>query len=439
MGMRRWGAWALACALWAASAYGADPADQVKALAEANRMADAYAYGLQHREAFGEPVFDFYFGIAAVDTGHAGEGVLALERYILRYPDNVSARLQLARGYFILGVDARAREEFEALRKLNPPPEVAATIDRYLDAIRLRETRYTLSKGLYVEAGIGSDSNVNGGVADANITLPALGPVIVAQSATKQSDTFTLLGAGGYVSDPVAPGVALYANGDASLKSNSKQSNRQYDLGTYNVGGGISLLREKDLFRAGLTVGSIELGSSRFLSTTGGQVQWQHQLSELQAVSLGAQTARLDYPGANSPRNADFVGLTGGYRQLFSYPWQPILSADLSAGHQRSLTGRPDLVPDTWGAHVGVSFTPAAKWGVSADYVYQKSDYEGNDALLGVTREDRYEAINAAVSYLYTRHLSLRGELTSARNRSNIELYSFPRDIVLFKARYEFN
>jgi len=59
--------------------------------------------------------------------------------------------------------------------------------------------------------------------------------------------------------------------------------------------------------------------------------------------------------------------------------------------------------------------------------------------ILGVTREDRYEAIDAAVSYLYTRQLSFRGELTSARNRSNIELYSFPRDIVLFKARYEFN
>ena len=439
MGARGWAVWVLACALWAASAYGASPAEQVKSMVEAGRMKDAYTYGLEHREAFGEPVFDFYFGIAAVDTGNAGEGVLALERYILRYPNNVSARLQLARGYFILGEDARAREEFQALRKLSPPSDVTATIDRYLDAIRLRETRYTLSKGLYMEAGIGTDSNVNGGVADANISLPILGPVTVAQTATKRSDTFTLLGAGGYVSDPVAPGVALYANGDASLKSNSEQSNRQYDLGTYNAGGGVSLLREKDLFRAGLSVSSLELGSSRFLSTAGAQVQWQHQLSELQALSLSAQTARLDYPGMNSPRNANFVGLSGGYRQLFSYAWQPILSADLSTGHQRSLTDRPDLVPNTWGARVGVSFTPAAKWGVSADYTYQKSNYEGNDVILGVTREDRYEAIDAAVSYLYTRQLSFRGELTSARNRSNIELYSFPRDIVLFKARYEFN
>lgn len=439
MRMRGWAVGALLGALWASGAYGATPAEEVKSLAGANRMADAYAYGIKHQEAFGDPVFDFFFGIAAVDTGHAGEGVLALERYILRYPDNVSARLQLARGYFILGEDARAREEFQALRKLSPPPEVAATIDRYLDAIRLRETRYTLSKGLYLEAGIGTDSNVNGGVANANITLPALGPVIVSQAGTKQSDTFTLIGAGGYISNPVAPGIALYGNGEASLKSNSKQSNKQFDLGNYALGGGVSVLRERNLYRLGLSVSTLELGSSRFLDTTAIQAQWQHQLNELQAISLTGQAARLDYPGANGPRNADFVGLTGGYRRLFSYAWQPILTAELSAGHQRSLADRPDLVPNTWGAHVGVSFTPAAKWGLSADYIYQKSNYEGPDAILGVTREDRYEAINAAVSYLYTRHLSLRGELTSARNHSNIELYTFPRDIVLFKVRYEFN
>jgi hypothetical protein len=435
---RGWAVWVLVCGLVASGARAASPADEVKALVEANHMAEAYAYGLQHREAFGEPVFDFYFGIAAIDTAHAGEGVLALERYILRYPNNVSAHLQLARGYFILGDDARAREEFQAVRKLSPSPDVDATIERYLDAIRLRESRYTLSKGLYFEAGFGSDSNVNGGVSSANVSLPALGPVIVAQTGVKQSDTFTLVGAGGYLSDPVAPGVALFGNADASYTSNSKQANQQYNLGNYSLGGGVSVLREKNQFRAGLSASTLDLGSNRFLTTSGAQLQWLYQVSQLQAVSLGAQAARLNYAGEESPRNADFVGLSGAYRQLFSYPWQPILSAVLSAGRQHSVDDRPDLVPNTWGGRVAMSFTPAPKWGGSVSYLYQKSNYEGEDAILGVTREDRYEEYDASVSYLYTRNVSLLGELSSAHNHSNIELYNFPREVVLFKARYEF-
>ena len=51
--------------------------------------------------------------------------------------DNVSARQQLARGYYELGDDAQARVEFEELRKLNPPAEVVAAIDR-LSFLKIR-------------------------------------------------------------------------------------------------------------------------------------------------------------------------------------------------------------------------------------------------------------------------------------------------------------
>ena len=425
---------ALVVPTWALAA----PADEVKALVEAGKMAPAYALGKQHREALGEPVFDFFFGVAAVDTGHAGEGVLALERYLLQFPENVSARLQLARGYFILGEDARAREEFTALRKLSPPPNVAATIDRFLDAIRLRESRYETTKGLYVEAGIGQDTNVNSGVGNANIFLPNFGPVVIAPSGTKQRDTFATLGAGGYISHPVAPGVALFGSGQADLKLNNKSENQQFNQGNYNLGAGMSWLREKHLFRLGASASELDVGNDDYMNTLGLQGEWQYQLDELQAFTVGAQVARLSYPGLNQPRNADFYGLAGGYRKLFSYAWQPILNISVNTGEQRSRTSRDDLTPRTAGARVGVSFTPAAKWGVSLGYTYLESDYKAADALLGVTRKDRYEAFDFAASYLYNRNLSFRAEVTTARNHSNIELYSFPRDLYALKVRYEF-
>jgi hypothetical protein len=416
----------------------AAPADEIRALMERGNAAAAYALGKKHPEALGDATFDFYFGIAALDTGHAGEGVLALERYLLRFPANQSAQLQLARGYFLLGEDARARQEFEALRRQNPPADAVATIDRFLDAIRLRETRYTVSTGAYIELGLGADTNVNGGVANAAISLPNIGAVIVSPGNTKNSDTFTHLGAGGYVSYPIAPGVALFGNAQGELKLHHHDT--AFDQGNYNLAGGVSVLSEKNLYRFGANYGSITVDDNRFRDTYGLSAEWQHQLDERQSFNFGAQLARLKYPEqANRVRDADFHGLAAGYRVLFSHDWQPILGAGANYGDEDVIAqGRDDLARRIYGVRASLSFTPAAKWGVAVGGLYQESRYKANDLILGVTRRDKFEAVDAAVSYLYTRNLSLRLEGMRSRNRSNIELFSFPRDLVAFKVRYEF-
>lgn len=415
----------------------AAPADDVKALAQAGRAADAYALGKQHPEAMGDPAFDFFFGIAAIDSGHAGDGVLALERYVLVFPDNTSARLQLARGYFALGENSRAREEFEELRKLNPPSDVAATLDRFLDAIRLRETRYTPSSGAYLEVGYGSDSNVNSGVSNANISLPNLGPVIVGPAGIKNGANFSHLGAGGYLSYPVLPGVALYANGSAELKLNRGDS--AFDQGNYSGSAGVSVLKEKELFRLGLNHSMVSIENERFRTSTGISGEWQHQLDQRQSFVLGLQTGRHSYPGANSARDANFLGMTGGYRKLFNHAWQPVLSASASLGREDTIAqGREDLARHYAGGRLGVSFTPAAKWGVAIGYSVQSSRYQAQDAFLGVARRDDYDAVDAAVTYLINRNLSLRAEALLSQNRANIELLSFRRDIFALKLRYEF-
>ena len=80
----QWRGLLVVCAAALAQTAYAAPADDVKTLMEQNKSAEAYALAKKHPEsALGIPAFDFYFGIAAIDAGHPGEGVLALERYLL--------------------------------------------------------------------------------------------------------------------------------------------------------------------------------------------------------------------------------------------------------------------------------------------------------------------------------------------------------------------
>ena len=131
--------------------------------------------------------------------------------------------------------------------------------------------------------------------------------------------------------------------------------------------------------------------------------------------------------------------LTGGYRKLFNHAWQPIVSVNVSLGREDTIAqGRQDLARQYAGGRLGVSFTPAAKWGVALGYSVQSSRYQAQDAFFGVARRDDYDAFDAAVTYLINRNLSLRAEALLSKNRANIELLSFRRDIFALKLRYEF-
>ncbi len=417
----------------------AAPGDDIKALLEQGSAAAAYAEGKKYPGQLGDPAFDFYFGIAAIDAGHPGEGVLALERYLLNFPGNLSARLQLARGYFLLGDDAQARLEFAELRKLDPPADIAAAVDRFLDAIRLRETRYSLASGAFVELGIGRDTNVNAGPASANIFLPGFGVQPLNPDSQKTADTFGSVAAGGYVSYPVRPGVTLFANGQAERKFHSDDNDRQFELGTYNAGGGASVVRGGNAYRFGINYGAVTVGASTYRSTITGSAEWQHQLDGAQSVSLGAQVARLVYNDDNSPRDADFVGVSAGYKRSFKHAWQPVLMLGVNAGSQRSRTDHPELVPRALGASAALTFAPAERWGAQLGYAYQRSDYRGPDFFaFPDKRHDKYDAGNVALTYLYSRSISFRGEALFSRNRSNADAYAFPRDVYSFKVRYEF-
>ena len=157
---------ALVCLILSLQPSFASTADEVKVLVEQGRHEEAYRTGQRARGEAGHAVFDFYFGVAAINAGKASDGVLALERYLLNFPDNLVARLELARGYYLLGDDGRAIDEFEAILAGKSAADIARVVRVYLDALRARESRHKTNFSFSIELGAGNDSNVQSGVVD---------------------------------------------------------------------------------------------------------------------------------------------------------------------------------------------------------------------------------------------------------------------------------
>ena len=423
---------AVSLALWAA------PADEVKALLGQRNPAAAYALGKNNPGELGNPAFDFYFGIAAIDSGHAGEGVLALERYVINFPDNLEGRLELARGYYVLGEDSRAREEFNGVLASKPPPSVVANIERFLNAITARQSSYRTTSGVYAEIGYGHDSNTNGGVGSPDIRVPVFGNVQVAQNGVKVRSDFSYLALGGEITHPLAPGLAVFGNGRVDGKFNNDNLASRFDQTNIALNGGLTYIKDKNLFRLTASHATVAVDNDRFRDVDGLSGEMQHQLDELQAIVPFVQYARLTYTGDNRPRDADFYAGGASYRRAFIGPFQPLLTASASIGDEHNVRDRPDLGRNIYGVRVALAVTPAPKWSLSAGASYQLSKYSARDPLLLITREDDYYAVDAVASYAFTRNLSVRAEASWTENRSNIELYKYDRNIYAVKLRYDF-
>jgi tetratricopeptide (TPR) repeat protein len=261
-----------------AAAAAGDPLPELRRLVEASQFEAAYTLARAHPRRQGDPHFDFLFGIAAVNTGRVPEGLLALERHLAVVPANDRARLELARGYFLLGEYARARAEFEFVLRFNPPPAVRANIRGFLDAMQLRDSAEgRASSRFYVEAGAGHDSNVNGGTFRDRLDQAFGGSIdLRGTDAQGRGDAFGQLAAGVQQQWSVTPRFSVFASVDADLKAN--QDERAFDLGTAAVQAGFTQLREGGLWRLTLGWNTLWVGGNPNRSTFALGNEWQWAL-----------------------------------------------------------------------------------------------------------------------------------------------------------------
>lgn len=419
---------------WAAS----DAAAEMKALLEQGRSAEAYELGRQQPDQLGEPTFDFYFGVAAANSGRAGEGVLALERYVANMPDDAQGRLELARAYFVLGEDARAREEFLLVLAANPPADVRANIDRFLDALRSRESLYRTATGFHVEAGFGYDSNINAGVSSGT-TFRLFGvDLLVPDAAVERRGWYSTFAAAFNRSIPVSPGLIVFGAASGELRKHDAAT--EFDQYNIRFDAGATYIQARNLWRGSLSYNNLWLENDRYRKAWTLTGEWHRQIDELQGINAFAQLSRLTYEGANTLRDSSFPVIGVGYRRAFVSTMQPLVNAIVFAGKE-DVRGdlRSDLSRDIFGVRVTGSFTPAPRWSVLLGATWQESDYRGPDLVrvLDFDRKDRYAIIDAVVSYAIDKNWSVRLEALVSDNASNDTLFDYHRNVIAVKVRYE--
>ncbi len=418
-------------------------ADATQSFAELQRRVNdgqfesAYKLGKTLSAMQGDPHFDFLFGIAAINVGRAPEGVLALERHLAAIPGNDRARLDLARGYFDLGDYVRARQEFEFVLRYNPPKDVRANIERYLDAMQTRDALSNrMSSRGYLEAGFGHDSNVNAGTYNTQINLPT-GPVVLADGPSKgAASRFTSVAGGGQWVRRVSPAFAVFAGGDFDFKSNPAAST--FDTANVSAHAGFSLVSGALLYRLTFSDAMMEVDSIRYrdVLTTSGEVQYG--VGNGLMLNGVVQHSEQSHTGQNSVRDSKSIAYSAGFQKTFEGDWRPAIGLQVSIAQDDNLNRRFDLNRDIVTSRAFAGLNPTEKLGLSVGVAEQRSEFKGADIAFGTMRRDRLWSVDLGANYLLSRNWLLRAEVQWSENESNQNLYSFRRAYSVLKTRYLF-
>ena len=410
---------------------------ELRRLVDSGQFEAGYKLAATQTGLLGSPHFDFLLGLAAVNSGHQAQGVLALERHLAVVPANDRARLELAKGYYELGDYFRARQEFEFVLRYNPPKDVQANVQKYLDAMQTREVITSrASSRSYIEVGVGSDSNVNAGTYKSQIdlitgTLPLTDP-----NSSEAKSSFVQVSGGTQWLRRVDAGLAVFAGLDFDFKHNPDAT--QYNainLGAYS---GFSVAKGTGLYRLTLSEGQMRVNGEKYRNTLSLTGEGQFSLGEGYTATSVAQYSELAHAQVNGVRDARMLTLGGGVQKTYQSAWRPTLGLQVTYAKEFNLHLRDDLSRDVITTRLSLAANPTERASVSAGLSRQQSSFELADIAFGTVREDAMWSADVGVNYLWDRHWLIRADLQYTDNESNQGLYSYRRSLVGLRSRYLF-
>ncbi|MGM0564028.1 MAG: hypothetical protein ACQES2_06830 [Pseudomonadota bacterium] len=425
-----------------------DDIELMKQYFNAGNSVAAYELGWELRHAYeGNPDFDYYFGAAAVDAGDASQGVFALERALMARPNWRAARLELARGYFLLEEYARSRDEFERVQRADPPEDVQAKITQYLNAIRIREGRYKSTARARFFVGFGSDDNVNQSVDDGTVAITnglfnGLS-LLLPQTSQAQDSSFSEAGFDLNMNFPLTTRWSMFAQGGLSTTQYGDEPANEFSNTTMNLAAGVKQRFGKNQITYSLANQAYILKEEHLRNLGMFSVNYERELDPRQRLRVYGLLTQTDYAqSAASAQESDQHILGASYSRQFPVRWSPLWSAGLSYGSESAQeddnqTSRSRYDRDFYGLSSSVFLSFNARHGLLASVSWQDSSYDEIDPLFGVKQDGDLTRLRLDYNYLISRGWKFTAYASQSDNSSDHPLRDYDRAVYGLRLSYE--
>jgi tetratricopeptide (TPR) repeat protein len=425
-------------AAFAASAHADDLLVQADQLLSQQRHQEAYTLlSPLEDERGGDPNYDFLLGRAALASGHHTEAAFAFERCLAVDPKNGPCRMQMAQAHMVLGETDSARLELKTIQEYNPPAEVQSLVAQYMGMLQVSESKAQNQISTYAQATLGHDTNVNSANDQSQIAIPALGGLYFVKdpSGLEQDDNYAQLEAGVRLRRGLSPAWSLLA--DASLNGRLHQEISDLNSTVLDVGAG-------GAWRTGPTQVVLKANAQQYLldgddyrQLLGGMAQYIYSPSDTSQFSAFVQVTGISYE-TQALRDARRDTLGGAWSQGIEGWLNPVVYASLYGGQETPDAAGVDHFGQQFvGLRLGGSANVSSSIQLNASVSMESRQYDADDPIFLVTRDDTQIDLNLGMGYRLGKHLSLLPTYTFTSNDSNIVINEFTRHTLSVAIRYE--
>lgn len=415
-------------------------AENIAPIAEMERLIideqylQAYELGTANLSQWeGESEFDFYYGVAALESGNANESIFALERVTTSAADGVlrvRARLELARAYFITNNLTASENLFNEVLASNPPQNVQENIQAFLQLIDARKSAQIPRISWSIASSIGSDDNINSATSNGLIDTPLIGQIELNQDAQETDDNFSNSSIGMAFRYPFTPERSLDLN--VNLGRLNNLSTDQFDLDNSRAEVAYNWGNQEHRFRHSATAGKVNLDQTAFQDSLALSSSWQHTGNNGWYQSLSGSYTQIRYDTDNDAvtdnlRDVDQSLITAGLTKIsgaFTHAlnlYHADESPDASSGGDHN--GRNfDGFAYSLLYQLNAQHTPYLR--ASAQSVNHDREHP---VFFNTKRNDDTESISVGWFWQASQKFLLTAEATYTDNSSNISLFDYVR------------
>ncbi|MCC6068619.1 tetratricopeptide repeat protein [Ferrovum sp. PN-J185] len=399
----------------------ANPIDNLRSLVHQKRFDEAFDLGLSHEQLIGNPKFDYYFAIAAIDSGHAAIGITTLERLLAIYPENDKARLELARAYFLTENYEKAKLEFNKILEKKIPHKLKTTIKRYLFDIDQHDPVTRTTKSGYLNIMVGQNTNSiteTLGSMDSSWLYNVISPVY--SSSVYGTQSSYLDGSVGYLLSSHLTSSWRYI---IDLNGNYRNYTlNNYDQRSTSTVFGLANTRDDNEFTILSNISQDGLNGGDLRSVYSIKTGWNKNLNRNTVLKSSITYSMLRYNNTLSPTfNSNMPVISIGASQWVGGKHGLKFDIEMSGAQERNLQAQNSLSRNILGGKMGVASIIHGNLTSYLSAGYYKSNYwtsQINPLLANQIRQDRLLTLDLSLKLKLDRSFSIVGNLSRISNNS---------------------